>query len=500
MLHTFANHELLAMELMAVALLRFPDAPSAWRLGLGRILLEEQEHMRLYLGRMKELGVRFGELPVSPFFWRCLSPMKTPMDFAAGMSLCLEQANLDWCRVYSAAVRGVGDEQTEALLERVYRDEIGHVAHGLRWFRRWKDPQASDWEAFVSALGEPLSPARARGRTLDLEGRRRAGFDEDFIQRIGVYARSRGRQPWVYSFEPGVEALAAGRPLGKAALGLQRDLAALPHLLASADDIVLAPPQRPAFLARLKEAGLTVPEFTLELADRKVAGHRPFAVPGEHLRRSHVASLREDLAVCSSMDEVERAARRWPDVVLKAEYSSSGQGHRWGWNETARRWAERRLREDGLVLVEPVLDIEVELSALWHLGRFQGFARPIVEGGVWRGHRLGPVLEGCAGDVHRFVFEGRRLERELRALELPETCGLDLAILRSEEGLSLRILERNARTTMGHYALALRRRLGPGGCFRVVRLDQIPSGALCLTDPETATTWCAVVDFNPELR
>ena len=38
MLHFFANHELLAIELIALALLRFPDADPGWRRGLAAIL------------------------------------------------------------------------------------------------------------------------------------------------------------------------------------------------------------------------------------------------------------------------------------------------------------------------------------------------------------------------------------------------------------------------------------------------------------------------------
>ena len=48
-LHFFANHELLAIELMALALLKFPDAPAKFRRGLYGILREEQEHLRLYI-------------------------------------------------------------------------------------------------------------------------------------------------------------------------------------------------------------------------------------------------------------------------------------------------------------------------------------------------------------------------------------------------------------------------------------------------------------------
>ncbi len=56
LLHFFANHELLATELMALVLLKFPDAPAAFRKGVLQTLKDEQEHTQLYLGRMKECG------------------------------------------------------------------------------------------------------------------------------------------------------------------------------------------------------------------------------------------------------------------------------------------------------------------------------------------------------------------------------------------------------------------------------------------------------------
>src|SRR5271169_4158638 len=65
LLHFFANHELLATELMALALLRFPDAPAAFRRGVWQTLKDEQLHTRLYVERMRQCGIQFGEIPVS---------------------------------------------------------------------------------------------------------------------------------------------------------------------------------------------------------------------------------------------------------------------------------------------------------------------------------------------------------------------------------------------------------------------------------------------------
>src|SRR5712671_2598414 len=64
LLHFFANHELLATELMALLLLRFPDAPAAFRRGVFQTLKDEQRHTSLYVQRMRECALQFGELPV----------------------------------------------------------------------------------------------------------------------------------------------------------------------------------------------------------------------------------------------------------------------------------------------------------------------------------------------------------------------------------------------------------------------------------------------------
>ncbi|RKX34305.1 MAG: DUF455 domain-containing protein [Verrucomicrobia bacterium] len=291
LLHFFANHELLATELMALVLLRFPGAPSSFRQGVFSTLKDEQRHTRLYLRRMEACGVQFGELPVSGYFWRTISPMENPVDYVAGLCLTFEQANLDFCRHYARGFSQVGDTSSGRLLDRIYHDEIGHVAYGLKWFRRWKNPDESDWEAFCRHLQFPLSPQRAKGIGFNRSGRQAAGFDPDFIAELEVYSRSRGRTPTVTLFNPLTEAVIArgkGFSPGRRQRQLVDDLTNLPQFLCHQDDIILVR-TRPSlpFLRKIKRAGFPLPEF-VELTDgpidisellahRKLGRLRPWA-------------------------------------------------------------------------------------------------------------------------------------------------------------------------------------------------------------------------------
>ena len=89
----------------------------------------------------------------------------------------------------------MGDADTASLLDRIYRDEIGHVAYGLKWFRRWKNPRKAIGRRFCRQLKFPLSPQRAKGFTLNIEGRRAAGLDADFIAELNVYSPIEGPHP-----------------------------------------------------------------------------------------------------------------------------------------------------------------------------------------------------------------------------------------------------------------------------------------------------------------
>jgi uncharacterized ferritin-like protein (DUF455 family) len=309
LLHFFANHELLAVELMALALLKFPDAPASFRRGVLRTLRDEQEHTRWYVERMRATGLEFGDLPVSRMIWDQIAPMESPLDYVSRLSLTFEQANLDYARHYAKVLAEAGDSASAALLGRIYRDEIAHVGYGLKWLRRWKEETESDWDAFRRSLRFPLSPMRAKGLVpFNAEGRRRAGLDPEFIDQVRVFQQSTGRAPDVWLFNPAAEdqlaAAAAGRDWHPphALDDLAADLEPAFFLAAAAPgDIALA--RRPPSLAHraaLLEFGLAFPEAAPLAAGRPVAG----ALAGRrlHAPRAWAAAGTEAAALAMAGD------------------------------------------------------------------------------------------------------------------------------------------------------------------------------------------------------
>ncbi|MBS0626390.1 MAG: DUF455 family protein [Verrucomicrobia bacterium] len=183
-LHRFAGHELLAVEIMAYALVAFPDAPKAFRKGVVHTLKEEQSHVKLYIKRMEELGLRFGDLPLYRHFWNHVPHLTSPIRYVSVMSLTFEMANLDFAPLYGKSFSHFGDTESAALMGKILEDEIRHVSFGYRWLLRFKNETEKPWDAWVSSLTPLLNPKRAKGFILYEEHRKMAGVDDMWIQQL----------------------------------------------------------------------------------------------------------------------------------------------------------------------------------------------------------------------------------------------------------------------------------------------------------------------------
>jgi uncharacterized ferritin-like protein (DUF455 family) len=186
LLHTFLHHELQAAELMAWALLAFPQAPEPFRRGLLAICLDEVRHLGLYRDHLVALGRPFGTHPINDWFWAHVPRAAvTPAHFVAGLGVGFEGGNLDHGARFTASFEAAGDPRAARIQAQIVEEEIAHAAFALHWFGVFTG--GLDFDAWRAYLPTPLTPRMTKGAQLNLEARRRAGYPEPFLEALAAW-------------------------------------------------------------------------------------------------------------------------------------------------------------------------------------------------------------------------------------------------------------------------------------------------------------------------
>lgn len=136
-LHALAHIELNAIDLAWDIIARFGGhgLPRHFYDDWVLVADEEAKHFRLLADRLSDFDATYGDLPAHDGLWD--SAIETSHDLAARLAvvpLVLEARGLDVTPMMISKLRAVDDPDTAALLEVIYRDEIGHVEIGQRWF------------------------------------------------------------------------------------------------------------------------------------------------------------------------------------------------------------------------------------------------------------------------------------------------------------------------------------------------------------------------------
>ena len=137
LLHALAHIELNAIDLAwdIVARFRRELLPRTFFDDWVCVAAEEAVHFELLVLRLADFGARYGDLPAHDGLWE--SAAATADDLLARLAvvpLVLEARGLDVTPEMAATLERVGDPESAAVLRRIYRDEIDHVAAGVHWF------------------------------------------------------------------------------------------------------------------------------------------------------------------------------------------------------------------------------------------------------------------------------------------------------------------------------------------------------------------------------
>jgi uncharacterized ferritin-like protein (DUF455 family) len=188
LLHALAHIELNAIDLAWDLIARFgsSDLPHAFFDDWVRVGDEEALHFTMLVARLKELGASYGDLPAHDGLWQ--SAEETAHDLLARLAivpLVLEARGLDVSPATIADLRRSGDEDSARALDIIYRDEIGHVAAGKRWFDHVALSQGHD----PATVWQYLVGKHFRGRLkppFNRAARDEAGFSAAFYDPIAL--------------------------------------------------------------------------------------------------------------------------------------------------------------------------------------------------------------------------------------------------------------------------------------------------------------------------
>jgi uncharacterized ferritin-like protein (DUF455 family) len=135
-LHTHMHNEMQSIEIAALCLSDFPDAPWELRMELARQCWDESRHSAGLLRRLKEMGGRKGEFPVMHYEWNITGMQDSLAARLAIQNRTFEGGEMDVLKIHAQLWRDEGDESTAELLETILSDEIHHVRFANVWLKR----------------------------------------------------------------------------------------------------------------------------------------------------------------------------------------------------------------------------------------------------------------------------------------------------------------------------------------------------------------------------
>ncbi len=178
LVHALAHIELAAIDLAWDIIARFPGLPRAFYDDWVGVAFEEAEHHDALARRLTELGSFYGDLPAHDGLWSAAA--RTADNLAARLAvipMTLEARGLDTTPQTVEKLRAAEDESTAAILDVIFRDEIKHLAVGIRWFEHLCE---SPHEAYKALIDERF-PGGLKP-PFNMEARAQAGMVEEYLK------------------------------------------------------------------------------------------------------------------------------------------------------------------------------------------------------------------------------------------------------------------------------------------------------------------------------
>ncbi len=189
LLHAFAHIEFNAINIALDAVYRFRGLPPEFIHDWLSVARDEADHFELLAAELEARGSCYGAFPAHRGLWDMVC--KTRSDPLLRMALVprvMEARGLDVTPAMIRRFRQAGDDAAVHILEVIYRDEIGHVLIGNRWFEWLCRERGLDAVTTFRELVDLHLDGRLRG-PFNRQGRLEAGFAAAELDALESMAR-----------------------------------------------------------------------------------------------------------------------------------------------------------------------------------------------------------------------------------------------------------------------------------------------------------------------
>lgn len=191
LLHAVCHIEFNAINLALDAAYRFRLMPEEFTRDWVRIAAEEAYHFQLMRQRLQAFGHDYGDFAAHNHLWDMA--YKTAFDPLLRMALVprvLEARGLDVTPGMRSKIAQKGDEHTCAVLDIIYREEVGHVQVGNYWYQYLCAQRVLEPQALFRRLLSRYDLFIFRGY-VNIEAREQAGFSRFELEMLENFEQSR---------------------------------------------------------------------------------------------------------------------------------------------------------------------------------------------------------------------------------------------------------------------------------------------------------------------
>jgi uncharacterized ferritin-like protein (DUF455 family) len=175
-LHAIHHIEMSAIDLAVLLCLRAPGAPAALHADFLAIAREEAAHALLVEDLLTRRGFPPGSDPIHHRLWETAVAAEDLGGQLVAVPRFLEARGLDVSADLLPRLAGI-DAEAHAVIQRIYTDEIRHVAAGSRWHAWWCAQHGIAPADHFAQTAARLFPGQVPGPfPLDVPGRTAAGF------------------------------------------------------------------------------------------------------------------------------------------------------------------------------------------------------------------------------------------------------------------------------------------------------------------------------------